>query len=164
MFIITAKLNIKRMIAGGALAILLSGVLISAGRQWSTAGLDAVADIPLQHADVASNEARVEYLEQCGWEVSDEPLAVEELLIPENFDDSYQSYLSLQSDQGFDLTELCGKRVKRYTYVVINHPSGEAGVQANLLIYKDEIVGGEVLSGTAGGFLHGLQYPVDPPA
>ena len=51
-------------------------------------------------------------------------------------DDSYQEYLALQADQGFDLEKYAGKRVKRYTYEVLNYPTGESGVQVNLLLCK----------------------------
>lgn len=52
-----------------------------------------------------------------------QPIATEELLIPETFDESYTGYLKLQSDQGFALTQYCGKRVKRYTYQLTNYPA-----------------------------------------
>ena len=68
-------------------------------------------------------------------------------------------YLELQTAQGFDLTKYAGKRVKRYTYEITNYPSGETGVQANLLIYRDKVVGGEVLSPQMNGFVHGLSMP-----
>ena len=74
-------------------------------------------------------------------------------------DDSYDEYLALQSQQGFDLTQYAGKRVKRYTYEIANYPTGETGVQANLLIYKNTVIGGEVLSPQMDGFLHGLTMP-----
>ena len=94
-----------------------------------------------------------------GWEVSAEPLATEELLIPEEMDESYDDYLALQSGQGFDLAKYAGKRVKRYTYEITNYPTGETGILANLLIYKNTVIGGEVLSPQLDGFLHGLAMP-----
>ena len=86
-------------------------------------------------------------------------MATQELLIPEEMDESYDEYLTLQSEQGFDLTKYAGKRVKRYTYEVTNYPTGEQGVQANLLLYKNTVIGGEVLSPQLDGFLHGLAMP-----
>ena len=53
------------------------------------------------------------YLQSYGWEVSAEPLATEELLIPKEMDASYDDYLALQSGQGFDLSKYA-KRVKLY--------------------------------------------------
>ena len=99
------------------------------------------------------------YLQAWGWQVSGEPIVTQELLIPEELDESYQDYLALQSAQGFDLEKCAGKRVKRYTYEITNYPTGETGVQANLLIRKNTVVGGEIMSSQPGGFLHGLAMP-----
>ena len=49
--------------------------------------------------------------------------------------------------------------MKRYTYEVTNYPSGEQGVEAGLLIYKNTVIAGEVLSASLGGFIHGLAMP-----
>ena len=65
----------------------------------------------------------------------------------------------IQRQQGFDLERYAGKRAKRYTYEILNYPSGETGVQANLLLYKTTVIGGEVLSPRLDGFLHGLAMP-----
>ncbi len=97
-------------------------------------------------------------LQSYGWEVSQEPLATQELLVPVKFDES-DDYLALQTEQGFDLSKYAGKRVKRYTYEVLNYPTGETGVQADLLIYNNVVIGGEVLSPRLDGFLHGLSLP-----
>ena len=108
---------------------------------------------------IRDNDDRVAYLNELGWTVSAEPIATEELLIPDHFDDTYSDYLALQEGQGFDLSRYCGKRVKRYTYEITNYPTGEAGVQVALLVYRSTVIGGEVLSPTTGGFLHGLAKP-----
>jgi len=84
---------------------------------------------------------------------------VEELLIPEEFDETYNDYLKLQADQGFDLTKYRGKRVKRYAYEIKNYPTGETGVQAGLLLYRNTVIGGEILSAQLNGFIHGLALP-----
>ena len=57
------------------------------------------------------------------------------------------------------MQKYAGKRVKRYTYEILNYPTGEAEVQVNLLIRKNTVVGGEVLSPQLDGFLHGLSMP-----
>jgi len=81
------------------------------------------------------------------------------MLVPEEMDESYDDYLALQREQGFDLSKYAGKRVKRYTYEVLNYPTGETGVQVNLVIYNNVVIGGEVLSPHLDGFLHGLSLP-----
>ena len=155
MFILTAKLKRERLIAGAAAVAALCAVVAIAVGVISVQGgtVSASAD----QKGVKTNEDRVAYLESFGWTVEPEPLAVEELLIPEEFDETYTQYLELQGSQGFDLTQYCGKRVKRYTYVITNYPTGETGVQAGLLIYKNTVIGGDVLSPEVGGFIHSLE-------
>ena len=51
------------------------------------------------------------------------------------------------------------KGVKSNTYEITNYPTGETGILANLLIYKNTVIGGEVLSPQLDGFLHGLAMP-----
>ena len=122
-----------------------------------TLGNRAVA-VSAEVKNVKDNDDRLSYLSGLGWQVSGQPIATEELLIPEEFDDSYQGYLQLQADQGFDLTQYRGKRVKRYTYQLINYPVQDEPVQIALLIYKNRVVGGQIQS-ASGSFLHGLSLP-----
>ena len=158
MFILTARVNRKRLAAAAAALVLLCGtaLAVSGLSAEHSVGTAATAAAPKK---VKTNEDRIAYLESYGWQVNPEPVAVEELLIPEEFDETYTEYLALQESQGFDLTQYCGKRVKRCTYEITNYPTGETGVQASLLIYKNQVVGGEVLSAQLNGFLHGLKRP-----
>ena len=161
MLIVTAKLPRRTLALGGILAalVLCAGTLLpSFSAAVPAAGESAALSAP-SPKKIRSNEDRIEYLGAYGWEVSPEPIATQELLIPEEMDESYTEYLSLQSQQGFDLSKYTGKRLKRYTYEIYNYPSGEAGVQANLLLYRNTVVGGEVLSPQLNGFLHGLAMP-----
>lgn len=158
MLIVTAKIPRRKLAFGAAMAALACccALVLNLTRfdSWEVsapAGPDPTG--------VKSNEDRVDYLRAFGWEVNSEPLSTQELLIPEEMDESYDEYLALQSDQGFDLTKYAGKRVKRYTYEITNYPTGEQGVQANLLLYKNTVIGGEVLSPQLDGFLHGLSMP-----
>ena len=165
MFIVTARIPKKRLLAA-AVAVLcccaavLTGVFCARGLSAVSASSTVVGEVK----GLRGNDDRVAFLKELGWEVAEDPIAAEELLIPEAFDESYDEYLALQSGQGFDLSAYCGKRLKRYTYEVLNHPSGEGGVQAALLIYKNRLVGGEVLSARPDGFIHGLAMPEAGPA
>ena len=62
--------------------------------------------------------------------------------------------------KGFDPTKYAGTRVKRYSYRITNYPTGEEGVVADLYIYKNTVIGGEVLNPQLDGFLHGLNMPI----
>jgi len=158
MFILTARINRRRLAAGAAAVVLLCGTALTVRTVNADRSVGTVVSATAPKK-VKTNENRIEYLESYGWQVSEEPVSVEELLIPEEFDETYEEYLALQQSQGFDLTEYCGKRVKRYTYEITNYPSGEGGVQVSLLIYKNQVIGGEVLSPQLNGFLHGLNMP-----
>lgn len=159
MLIVTAKVPRRKLAFGVALAALVCCCALALNLSNSATQEVAAATSAPNPKGVKTNEDRVEYLNSYGWEVVNEPLATQELLIPEEMDDSYNDYLALQSNQGFDLSKYAGKRVKRYTYEITNYPTGEAGVQANLLIYKNTVIGGEVLSPQLDGFLHGLPMP-----
>ncbi len=156
MFIFTARLHKKRLAAGAVALVLLCGGALALSEQAAPAAVDASAAVETP-TKIKSNEDKIAYLESLGWQVSPEPIAVEELLIPTEFDESYQNYLALQQEQGFDLNEYKGKRVKRYSYEITNYPTGETGVQVSLLIYKNKVIGGEVLSPKLDGFVHGLK-------
>ena len=156
MLIITAKVRRGRIAAVAAAAAVVCGILVTAGLQ---GGRSAAASAVVSPKGVKTNEDRVAYLESYGWAVSAEPISVEELIIPEEFDETYTQYLALQEGQGFDLTDYRGKRVKRYTYEVTNYPTGETGVQAGLLIFRNTVIGGEVLSAQLGGFIQRLEMP-----
>lgn len=157
MFIFTAKLSRKKLILGAVAAVGLCAAVFAAATALNATA--TAASTAVSPNGVKSNEDRVVYLESYGWTVQPDPLAVEELLIPETFDATYDQYLALQADQGFDLSKYCGKRVKRYTYLVTNYPTGEEGVQIGLLVYKNTVVGGDVLSSQLNGFIHGLDMP-----
>lgn len=158
MFIFTARINKRRLAAGAAALVLLCGTALAVGSLDTGHSVNTAASVTAPKK-VKTNEDRIAYLESFGWQVEPDAVAVEELQIPEEFDETYDEYLALQAAQGFDLTEYCGKRVKRYTYEITNYPTGEAGVQVSLLLYKNKVVGGEVLSAQLDGFLHSLEMP-----
>ena len=130
-----------------------SGLCHGAGETQTTAGLST------DPKGIRSDEDRVAYLESWGWLVSEEPASVEEILIPEILDGSYQEYLDLQKSQGFDLTAYAGKTVKRYTYAVHNYPGLQENIWASLLMDKKTVIGGEIFCSQGDGFTQGLAYP-----
>ena len=159
MLIVTAKMPKRKLTLGVAAAALLCCCAIALNLGQGMIGREVSASALPSPKGVRSNQDRIDYLAAYGWQVSPDPVATQELLIPKEMDDSYTEYLALQTGQGFDLQKYAGKRVKRYTYEVLNYPTGETGVQANLLLYKNTVIGGEVLSPQLDGFLHGLAMP-----
>ena len=97
MLIVTAKLPRRKLAFGAAAAALLCCAalvlnLVPAGYRAAA----APANIPSSRG-IRTNTDRVAYLNGCGWQVMEEPLAVEEIRIPEEMDESYRRYLELQA-------------------------------------------------------------------
>lgn len=161
MFIVTAKLS-RRKLAAGALAVaLLCGVGYTGSVVLRGGGLSAVAmaQKSMERKGIKSNEDRIAYLAEFGWAVEGKAISSEELLFPETFDGVYGEFLTVQTQQGFDPAAYAGKRVKRYTYRITNYPTGEEGVVADLYIFQNTVIAGEVLNPRLDGFLHGLAMP-----
>lgn len=154
MIIFTARVPKRRLLAGASAALCCVFAVLAFALTLGGRAVAASAEVK----NIRDNDDRLAYLAGLGWQTSSQPIATEELLIPEEFDESYTGYLQLQSDQGFDLTQYKGKRVKRYTYQLTNYPSQNEPVQISLLIYKNRVVGGQIQS-SSGSFLHGLTLP-----
>ncbi|MBQ2765788.1 MAG: DUF4830 domain-containing protein [Clostridia bacterium] len=110
---------------------------------------------------IKSAEDRIEFLRQFGWEVDAAPVEEVEVTIPAEFDKVYQNYNELQKKQGFDLTKYLKKDVMRYTYRITNYPDYEGEVYVNFLVYKNKVIGGDVCSADANGFIHGLDRNIE---
>lgn len=162
MFIFSVKAqNIKLYgsIAVSVLAVLLVGVLIPAG---SKPVLSEKTEISVAKTisksdfkNIESNEDRMKFLKQYGWEVDENPTEIHEITIPIEFDPIYKKYNQIQQKEGLDLEKYKGKTVKKYTYLVNNYEY-DGTVFANLLIYRDRVIGGDISSAKMDGFLHGF--------
>ncbi len=131
-------------------ALALLGVLLAVGC--------SVGGVKLIGGENASTPAkRAEFLAGCGWEVDLAGEACQQILIPEAFTDAYDSYNALQRQQGYDLADYAGKGCTLYTYPVTNYPDKEQNVQADLYVYKDKVIGGDVHSTNLNGFMVGLK-------
>lgn len=104
-----------------------------------------------------NNKERLVFISQFGWEVEDEPDEICEIIIPQEFDDVYNTYNEIQLQQDCDLKDYAGKRVKRWTYIIKNYPGyteTDTCVRINLLIYDGMVIGGDVSSTELSGFMH----------
>lgn len=113
----------------------------------------------------AENAAeRAAFLSQFGWKISDDPVEISEVIIPEVFEAGYLEYAEMNKAQGLDLEPYKGMRAKRWTYDVLNYPGleNQMGVQANLLIFEGRVIGGDICSLDLGGFMHGFDFPSAP--
>ncbi|MBR5543711.1 MAG: DUF4830 domain-containing protein [Oscillospiraceae bacterium] len=159
MIVFTTKVTRKKVL-GGVLALsLIVCSCFAISRDIENKESFASSDeqvMEKEEMSLKSNDDRVSLIEGYGWTVDKEPLEFMEVRIPEKFDGVYSEYNEIQKKQGLDLEKYSGKRVMRYTYRVTNHPSKEENVIANIIIYKDKLIAGDICSSKLGGFMHGL--------
>lgn len=103
-----------------------------------------------------TNEQRIEFLESFGWDVSEDAIDTREVTIPSEFSDVYTNYNTMQLAQGFDLLPYSGVICTQYIYLITNYPNEESQINATLLVYEGQIIGGDVYCSDADGFMHGF--------
>ena len=157
MFIYTVKSSKLKAAALAAVVVAAMAALL-----FLTQGHRAVAGSDAIRMAAGTAQERLAFLSQFGWEVGEDPVEVSEVIVPAQFDETYGKYNEIQKAQNLDLSKFSGKRVKRWCYEIKNYPGyeGKPGVvQANLLIDKGVVIGGDVCSLELGGFLHGFDMP-----
>ena len=156
MVVMTAKLNKKKLAAlvVGLIAVIVLLVSFFKG------GRSAETPAPTEpRVSVTTNDDRVKFLTDCGWEVASAPVKTQAVLIPSESSEVYDRYIALQLSQGYDLTAYAGKSVSRYVYEVKNYPGATEPVYATLLIYRGQIIGRDVTSTAADGVVQGFKAP-----
>lgn len=144
MMVMTAKVNMKKILLGlaAAAAVILALILLLGGGE---------KDAPTAAPALSGNDARVKYLKDMGWEVSTSPAESGQVKIPAEQSEVFDRYQALQKSQGFDLSPFAGKTVMRYVYKVNNYPGASDPVYATLLVYKDQVIGGDITDTSARG-------------
>ena len=125
---------------------------------------ETTAEIALMNENISFNNVKSssdgkKFLSQYGWSVDE--IVVEEcqVTIPKDFDKVMTTYNEIQKQQGLDLSKYAKKTAQRYTYKVTNYPSYEGTVYANIIVYKDKVIAGDICSADAKGFIHTLPMP-----
>lgn len=151
MLIMTTKVDKRKLLI--ALAAVLAAIagLLLLGRD------DAQPTANLTAAD--TNDARVKFLTDLGWEVTASPAEATEVRIPREADEVFSRYNELQKNQGYDLTKYAGKKVMRYVYQINNFPGATEPVYATVLIYKNQVIGGDVTNTASKGAIQGFAMP-----
>ena len=151
MMVMTAKVDFKKIALGliaaiGVIVLLI--MLLGGGNDAST---------PTAAGAVSNNDARVKFLTDFGWDVSTSPTESSQVRIPQEQTDVYERYNALQKSQGYDLSQYAGKAVMRYVYKINNFPGATEPVYATLLVYKNQIIGGDITDTAAKGTIQGFK-------
>ncbi|MBO7149079.1 MAG: DUF4830 domain-containing protein [Clostridia bacterium] len=105
---------------------------------------------------IKTNEDRLSFISQFGYEVDATPIEEAEVTIPEEFDKVFTGYNELQKKQGMDLEKYKRKKLMRYTYKITNYDGYNGDVYINILVKGKRVVGGDVCSADSKGFIHGF--------
>ena len=155
MFIYSIKAKTVKMF--GLICVLLVGAIMLAAFLPNNYSVPASSNGEIDYSGIRNNEDRIGFLRQFGWEVSPEETESEQVTIPAEFDKVFAGYNEIQKRQGLDLAKYKGKTMMRYTYDVTNYPDYEGKVQANILVYRGKVIGGDICSADINGFIHGFE-------
>ncbi len=153
MMVMTAKVDLKKIMLAlaAAAAVILALILLLGGGSDATQTAAPAA---------GSNDARVQFLKDFGWDVTTSPVQSSQVKIPDSGSQVFDRYNALQKTQGYDLSQYAGKNVMRYVYKVNNYPNATEPVYATLLVYKNQVIGGDITNTAAKGKIHGFQASV----
>ena len=151
MMVMTAKVDLKKilLILAAAAALILAVVMLAGGNDTAQTAAPAVS----------SNDGRVKFLQDFGWDVTTSPIESSQVKIPEQSSEVFDRYNALQKSQGYDLSKFAGKNVMRYVYKLNNYPGATEPVYATLLVYKNQVIGGDVTDTAAKGHIRGFKMP-----
>ena len=151
MMVMTAKVNLKKVLLALAAvaALILALIALLGGGKSTQTSAPAVSD----------NDSRVNFLKGFGWDVTTSPVESSQVKIPSESSPVFERYNNLQKSQGYDLSKLAGKKVMRYVYKVNNYPGATEPVYATLLIYKNQVIGGDVTDSAPNGQIRGFKRP-----
>ena len=149
MMVMTAKVNLKKILiaAAAAAVLILALVLVFGNRSQPTAA-----------PDLSANEGRVQFLKELGWEPADSPAESGPVRIPKNPTQVYERYNELQKSRGYDLSRYAGKDAMRYVYRL----GPGSPLYATLLVYKGQIIGGDITDTAPRGKILALKSAPAP--
>lgn len=148
MMVMTTKVDLKKIIIilAAVAAVVLALILLLGGNDHTATG-----------TTISNNDSRVKFLTDLGWEVAASPVESTQVRIPEQQSEVYARYNALQKSQGYDLSQYAGKNVMRYVYKINNFPDATEPVYATILVYKNQVIGGDITDTSAKGNVQGFQ-------
>ena len=153
MMVMTAKVDLKKiaLILVAVVGVILALILLLGNDDTTTAA-----------GAVSNNDSRVKFLTDMGWEVNNSPVESSQVRIPAEQSEVYARYNALQKSQGYDLNQYAGKTVMRYVYKIKNYPNATEPVYATLLVYKNQIIGGDITNTASNGTIQGFRMQSTP--
>lgn len=152
--------TIKLVAVVGAAAVALGVIVVAAPNyEVKTTAAIAASKSEYRYDKIKTNDDRVSFLKQFGWETDGNVVEEVTMKIPREFDKIMTSYNEIQKRSGLDLSKYRGREVTRYTYVINNYPSYDGRVNANIIVYNGRVIGGDISSSDVSGFISTFEYP-----
>lgn len=159
MFVWSLKASTLKFFGVIGIALITLTALIFLVPSYETTAEIAAINESISFANVKNARDGMTFLAQYGWKTDPTPVEECEITIPKEFDKIMVSYNEIQKRQGLDLTKYTKKTAQRYTYKVTNYPNYNGTVYANVIVYKNKVIAGDICSADAKGFIHTLSMP-----
>ena len=140
---LTASIKTTKTKILGTVCVILAAIIAAILFFVGGSGENAAESISLR---VTNNGERMEYIASKGFKTAGEPSLVEEILLPEEFDEILSEYNELIKKSGFDLSPYYGKTVKKYVYPVAEKEE----TFVTLFVFEEKIIGADVASHIEG--------------
>jgi len=151
MYVVSVKFNLRKILSVVAVICIVVAIICVSLPKKSSDVLKSKVD-----TSAKTTKQHIDFLNAYGYNITEKPIQIQEIIIPQQFSADYEKYNEFQKLSGFDLEKFKGFRVKKFTYKVLNYPDSSDEVVANLFIYNDKVIGGDICSTTLGGFVHGF--------
>ena len=161
MFVYSLKASTLKFFGVIGIAVVTIAALIFFVPTYTT---ETTAHIAAMNESISFDNAKnaddiIKFLSQYGWQVDTKPVEECEITVPKEFDKVMTSYNEIQKQQGLDLSKYSKKTAKRYTYKITNYPDYDGTVYANIIVYRNRVIAGDICSADAKGFIHTLSMP-----
>lgn len=159
MFICTIRANTLKFFSVIAVSLVILCTIILTIPEYTPVSTKAImtATEKYSYDKIKTVDDVRNFLAQFGWDVEAAPAEEVKIKIPAEFDKVMNSYNELQRNQGLDLSKYRGKEVTRYTFKVTNYEGYKGTVMANVIVYKNRVIGGDLCSSDVTGFISGFE-------
>ncbi|MBO5904034.1 MAG: DUF4830 domain-containing protein [Clostridia bacterium] len=154
MFVYSFRASSLKAVLTLSVAVVILAALILTVPSYGAIDADADAD-QISYTGIKNAEDAAEFLKQFGWEVG-ALIESAEIKVPSDFDKIFTEYNEIQKRQGLDLGKYRRKTVTRYTFEVSNFEGATGKVLASVIVYKGNVIAGDLCQSGANGFVVGF--------
>ena len=151
MFICSVKAKTLRFFG---LIVLCLCVISAVGIVLADANAAPASAAGISLENVKTEKDRRAFLEAVGLTPTKDAESAAEITLPKALDAVLLGYNEIQKQQGLDLSRYAGKTVTRYTYRIADQNG--APTYANLILYRNTVVGADVTATGSDGFVKPL--------